>query len=87
MYRRKVKEHYPVTALGVILGVMLTVLLIFTATKASALNKGFSDVAGGAFSRFSISRNPDTEEKYTFSEVFKHFHSNLDNQNTNVIDN
>ena len=87
MSRRKVKEHYPVSALGVICAVMLVMLLIFGFTKASALNRGFGEVTKGGFARFSISRNPDTEEKYTIGEVFKHFHSNLDNQNTNVNDN
>ena len=87
LYRRKVKDHYPWHAFAVVCGVMLVTLLIFNISKSSVLNKGFGDVVGGSFTRFSVSKNPETDEKYTFGEIFKRFHSNLDNQNTNVNDN
>lgn len=87
VYRRKVKEHYPWHAFAVICGVMLLTLLIFNITKSSVLDKSFGEVVGGSFTRFSVSRNPETDEKYTFGEIFRLFHSNLDNQNTNVNDN
>ena len=87
VYKRRIKGHLPVNAIAIMGGTMLIFLLIFNLTKATALNKSIGEVIGGALSRFSISRDPDSETSYTFGEVFKKFHENLDNRNTSVNDN
>ncbi len=87
IFKRRVKGHFPVNAIAIFGGTMLVFLLIFNLTKATALNKNIGEVIGGAMSRFSISKDPDSETAYTFGEVFKKFHENLDNRNTSVNDN
>nr|MCR5420881.1 hypothetical protein [Lachnospiraceae bacterium] len=86
-YKRRVKNHFPVSALLVIGGVMLFFVLIFNVFKASSMGKGFGEVVGGELSRFSVSKIVDSDEKYSLSEVFEKFHYNLDNKNSNVNDN
>lgn len=62
-------------------------LLIFTFAKSNSLGVGFGEVISGGLSRYKLSVNIETSEKYTAGEIFKKFHENLDNQNTNVKDN
>lgn len=74
----------PVAAMA---GIAIAVLLILTLVKSMSLNTDIGSVISGSFSRFKLTRNLDTDEKYPIGEVFEHFHNNLDNQNTNVNDN
>ena len=72
---------------GIACAAVILLLIIFTVIKSASLGTGFGTVASGAMSRFKLSEKMDTGEKYTFGELFKRFHENLDNQNTNVKDN
>ena len=71
----------------VITAVFVLVFVLMTFIKSASLGTGFGDVVSGGLSRYKLSTNIETSEKYTAGEVFSKFHENLYNQNTNVRDN
>ncbi|MCR5508975.1 MAG: hypothetical protein K6F34_09835 [Lachnospiraceae bacterium] len=77
----------PAKGLAISAACMLLLFLVLIFAKSNALDSDMGEVLSGSFSRFRISREPETGGKYTFTEIFSEFHTNLDNQNTNVKDN
>ena len=77
----------PLVMTAVAAAAFVLILLVLTFTKSVSLGTGFKDVVFGGLSRYKLSVNIETSEDYTAGEVFKKFHENLDNQNTNVKDN
>ncbi len=84
---RKEEGEDIIKPIAVMAAVTVIILVLFTLIKSVSLNTDIGSVISGSVSRYRLTRNPETEEKYTFGDVFEHFHENLDNQNTNVNDN
>ncbi|MCR5356508.1 MAG: hypothetical protein K6E63_03805, partial [Lachnospiraceae bacterium] len=86
MYKKK-EELNPVKTVAIALGCMAFIFVILTFVKSNALETDIGEVISGSMTRFKLSQNPETGDKFTFGEVFSEFHSNLDNKNSSVADN
>ncbi|HCM91290.1 MAG TPA: hypothetical protein DIS78_01805, partial [Lachnospiraceae bacterium] len=85
--RYKNDDKDPSMMAAVAAAAFVLIFLLMTIIKAAALGTGFGDVVSGGLSRYKLSTNIETSEKYTAGDIFGKFHENLDNQNTNVRDN
>ena len=74
-------------SLSVTLGVLIGVFLILAALKAGSLGVPVSDVLSHCVSRFNVTENEETGEKYELSEVYESFQKEINNQNQNITEN
>ena len=87
IYKKKTQDENPAKPIAFIAVAFTILIILLNLVKSNALNSSLGEVMGGAMSRFALTTNPDTDEKYAIDEVFRHFHENLDNRNTNVTEN
>ncbi len=85
--RYKKENKNPMIMTAVSMAAFVLILLILTFIKSVSLGTDLGEVVSGGFSRYKLSVNVETSEKYSAGEVFGKFNENLDNQNTNVRDN
>ena len=85
--RKKENGEDIIKPIAIMASVAVILLVLFTFIKSVSLNTDIGSVISGSLSRFKLTHNLETDEKYSLGEVFERFHENLDNQNTNVNDN